>query len=302
VIFPGSGMNARDVTGAAASSLAVRASLWAAWLLLTAPAAGAIVETPTTFFLRGGAGDPPRRRRGAGGGDAGAARAARARIRSGPPHPLEQLVKRLVVTEVSKILGGRPALQGVSIVWDRPGTLVVFGENGAGKSTLLRVVAGVLAADEGEVSVFGHRLATARLAALRHVGYAPEAADLPPQLGVGELLALVSALKGAPRPPPALAERLGVAPLLGKRLGSLSLGQRRRAGLLAALVGDPDLLLLDEPTNGLDAAGVAMLVELLAERAAEGRAALVATHDRPFIERVAAESVEIRAGRAVLAG
>ncbi len=179
---------------------------------------------------------------------------------------------------------------------------MVFGENGAGKSTLLRVVAGVLAADAGEVIVFGHRLGTARLSALRHVGYAPEAANLPPQLGVGELLALVAALKGATPPPPALAERLGVAGLLGKRLGSLSLGQRRRAGLLAALVGDPDLLLLDEPTNGLDAAGVAMLAELLAERTAGGRAALVATHNRPFIERVAVASVEIRAGRAQLAG
>jgi ABC-2 type transport system ATP-binding protein len=211
-------------------------------------------------------------------------------------------VKRLVVANVRKLLGGRLALDGASIVWDRPGTLVVCGQNGAGKSTLLRVVAGVLAADAGEVSLFGHRLAVARLAALRHVGYAPEAADLPPHLGVGELLALVAALKGAPRPPPALVERLGVSPLLGKRLGALSLGQRRRAGLLAALVGDPDLLLLDEPTNGLDAAGVATLAELLDEHRAGGCAALVATHDRPFIERVAAASVEIRAGRAALAG
>ncbi len=209
-------------------------------------------------------------------------------------------MKRLVVEDVRKLLGGRPALDGVSITWDQPGTLVVFGENGAGKSTLLRVVAGVLAADAGEVRIFGHRLSTARLPALRHVGYAPEAADLPAHLGVGELAALVAALKGVPRPPAALAERLGVAPLLGKRLGALSLGQRRRAGLLAALTGDPDLLLLDEPTNGLDAAGAAMLAELLDERAATGRSTVVATHDRPFIARVAAASVEIRDGRAIL--
>ena len=208
-------------------------------------------------------------------------------------------MKRLVIEDVHKLLGGRPALDGVSLTWDRPGTLVVFGENGAGKSTLLRVVAGVLAADAGEVRIFGHRLSTARLSALRHVGYAPEAADLPAHLGVGELAALVAALKGVARPPAALAERLGVASLLGKRLGALSLGQRRRAGLLAALTGDPDLLLLDEPTNGLDAAGAAMLADLLGERAAAGRSTVVATHDRPFIERVAAASVEIRDGRAV---
>jgi ABC-type multidrug transport system ATPase subunit len=208
-------------------------------------------------------------------------------------------VKRLVIDDVRKILGGRSALDGVSITWDRPGTLVVHGENGAGKSTLLRVVAGVLAADAGEVRIFGHCLATARSAALRHVGYAPEAADLPAHLGVGELGALVAALKGVPRPPPALAERLGVAPLLSKRIGALSLGQRRRAGLLFALTGDPDLLVLDEPTNGLDAESAAMLADLLDERTAAGRSAVVATHDRPFIDRVAAAAVEIRAGRAV---
>ena len=114
---------------------------------------------------------------------------AGAPLRAAAPHPLDRPVKRLVIEDVRKLLGGRPALDGVSITWDRPGTLVVFGENGAGKSTLLRVVAGVLAADAGEVSLFGHRLSTDRLAALRHVGYAPEAADLPPQLGVGELAA-----------------------------------------------------------------------------------------------------------------
>src|SRR5262249_21628906 len=135
-------------------------------------------------------------------------------------------------------------------------------------------------------------------AALRHVGYAPEAAELPPHLGVGELVALVAALKRCSLPPAALVERLGVGPLLKQRLGALSLGQRRRAGLLAALVGDPELLLLDEPTNGLDADGIAMLAGLLREREEAGRAAMVATHDRAFIARVAVAEVEIRAGRA----
>src|SRR3954466_11777543 len=114
---------------------------------------------------------------------------------------MERPVKRLVIDGVCKVLGGRPALDGVSITWDRPGTLVVSGENGAGKSTLLRVVAGVLRADAGEGTLLGRRLPPAGLAALRGVGYAPEAAELPPHLGVGELVALVAALKGCARPP-----------------------------------------------------------------------------------------------------
>jgi ABC-type multidrug transport system ATPase subunit len=204
----------------------------------------------------------------------------------------------LTVRGVRKLLGGRWALDGASIVWNGPGTLVVSGENGAGKSTLLRVVAGILKSDAGEVVIAGHDLGRARVEALRHVGYAPEAADLPPHLGVGELVRLVAALKRCEHPEAALVERLGVTPLMGKRFGALSLGQRRRAGLLSALVGDPELLLLDEPTNGLDVDGIAMMVDLLKERAAAGKSAVCATHDRGFIAKVAAAEVEIRAGRA----
>lgn len=208
-------------------------------------------------------------------------------------------MSRLVVAGVRKLLGGRLALDGADLRWDRPGALVVFGENGAGKSTLLRVIAGILNADAGEVVIQGHRLATERVAALRHVGYAPEAAELPAHLGVGELVALVAALKRCDRPSPALVERLGLTGLLGRRFGGLSLGQRRRAGLLAALVGDPDLLLLDEPTNGLDVEGIAVMVELLRERAEAGQAAVLASHDRGFMERVAAATIELRAGRLI---
>ena len=87
-------------------------------------------------------------------------------------------------------------------------------------------------------------------------------------------------------PPADLLDRLGVRPLLEQHqpIQSLSLGQRRRACLAAALVGDPGLLLLDEPTNGLDPGGIAMLAELLRERRDQNRIALVTTHDLALTE------------------
>jgi ABC-2 type transport system ATP-binding protein len=208
-------------------------------------------------------------------------------------------VSRLVVTGVRKLLGGRWVLDGVDFTWSLPGTLVLHGENGAGKSTLLRILAGVVPSDAGEVLIHGHCLATDRLAALRRLGYAPEITELPAHLRVSELVALVTALKGCNPPAAARIERLGVTAILGQRLGSLSLGQRRRACLLAALTGDPDLLLLDEPTNGLDREGIALLIDLLDERGRQGLAAIVATHDRAFIERVAMAKIAITGGRAV---
>jgi len=202
----------------------------------------------------------------------------------------------LSIEGVRKLLGGRWVLSGVDLRWPGPGTLVLRGDNGAGKSTLLRIVTGVVPPDAGEVRIGGHALGSERLAALRLLGYAPEVAELPSHLRVSELCALASALKRCAPVDPGLIERLGATSFLAQRLGSLSLGQRRRACLLAALTGDPALLVLDEPTNGLDVEGIATLAALLAERAEQGHAALIATHDRAFGERVAAHTVTLAQG------
>ena len=119
----------------------------------------------------------------------------------------------------------------------------------------------------------------------------PEAGDPPPHLTVAELGALVAALKRVDAALP--VERLQLAGFLDQRIGSLSLGQRRRACLAAALLGDPWLLVLDEPTNGLDPGGAEVLAGLLREHTAAGGAALVATHDLRFADAVAAERLDL---------
>ena len=73
----------------------------------------------------------------------------------------------------------------------------------------------------------------------------------------------------------------------------MSLGQRRRACLGAALLGPPRLLVLDEPDNGLDAKRADALVELLKAHAAAGHAAIVATHDPSLLERAGARNIAI---------
>jgi ABC-type multidrug transport system ATPase subunit len=192
----------------------------------------------------------------------------------------------LAVRALRKRLGDRQVLDGLSFTLEE-GVLAVLGTNGSGKTTLLRIVAGVLESDEGSVSLRGRPLRRAH----RDLGYVPEAADPPPHLTVLELERLCAAVRRAPELSVELRRRLGVHDLAGQRVGSLSLGQRRRACLAAALVGDPWLLVLDEPTNGLDAAGSAMLAGVIREHVAAGRAALVATHDLAFAEEISARRV-----------
>jgi len=198
----------------------------------------------------------------------------------------------LQVDSVVKRLGGRRVLDGVSLDCVAGRVCALYGNNGAGKSTLLQIVAGVMAPDRGAVVLCGESILGHHVRGRRCLGYVPEAADPPAHLTVAELVALTRSLKQAPPLADDLIARLGLESLRHKRIGQLSLGERRRACLAAALVGDPALLVLDEPTNGLDAAGIELLLELLRERVAADGTALMATHDRDFA--TAASAIELR--------
>jgi ABC-type Mn2+/Zn2+ transport system ATPase subunit len=198
---------------------------------------------------------------------------------------------------IRKRFGVRQILDSVSFARERPGVLAIAGENGSGKSTLLKIICGVVPADAGRVVIHGLDLARAREPALHGLGYVPDTLELPGFLSVKEWVALVAALKRAPEPTPETVARLGVAPILRERLEGLSLGQRRRVGLLGALVADPGLLVLDEPTNGLDREGVEMLLRLLESRTREGLATLLTTHEQSFREAAADEVLYLTDGQ-----
>ncbi|MCP4446408.1 MAG: ATP-binding cassette domain-containing protein [Myxococcales bacterium] len=197
----------------------------------------------------------------------------------------------LEIDGVFKRLGHTVAVRDCSLQIAAGERVAISGPNGAGKSTLLRIVAGVIAPDRGSVRWKGSEL---RGKGRRDVGYVPEAADPPGHLTVGELLHVIAATKSCKPCSRELVERLEIEELLGARIFEISLGQRRRACLAAALVGDPELLLLDEPTNGLDAAAIAMLAELLVEDAE--RAVLLVTHDEEFAGQVGTRRVTMRDG------
>jgi ABC-2 type transport system ATP-binding protein len=193
---------------------------------------------------------------------------------------------------VTKRRGGRIVVDDVSFVVKAGEVAALVGANGAGKSTLLAIVAGSLAPDRGWVAIAG-----ATSGRRRQLGYVPEAADPPGHLTGGELLALAAALRGAPPLDEKTRERLGVAGLDGHRLERMSLGQRRRACLAAALVGAPPALVLDEPDNGLDVDGLDALVELVAAATSRNAAVLVATHDPEVRTRLGAREIQLDSGK-----
>ena len=203
----------------------------------------------------------------------------------------------LVVTGMSKWLGVNKVLDEVSFDVSSGQTLALFGQNGAGKSTLLRILAGVMDPDAGRATLDGEQLLEGKVSGKTRLGYVPEAADAPPHLTPRELLGLVASLKQVALPNAELLARVGIDGYLDQFIGSLSLGQRRRTCLAAALCGDVKLLLLDEPTNGLDSSGVTMLVDVLGAHARGGGISVVATHDEPFAAQLDARRLRLVAGR-----
>jgi ABC-2 type transport system ATP-binding protein len=200
-------------------------------------------------------------------------------------------VEQLVVRR-----GGRTIVDGFDLALDPGETAGIVGKNGCGKSTLLMAIAGVLAPTDGRVLVGGASVwggARERLRSRKALGYVPEAADPPGFLLGGELWAMCAASRGTEAPSPSLIEALGLDELRELALERMSLGQRRRACLGAALLGPPDLLVLDEPDNGLDGKRADALVEIVRAHAAAGHASIIATHDRGLLDRTNARVVQL---------
>ncbi len=210
----------------------------------------------------------------------------------------------LKVQGVDKRLGGRAVLSDVTFACAGTEVAVITGENGSGKSTLLRIAVGLVEPDRGSVTVGALPVTGASGQARALLGYLPDATDVLPELSVAELIALVQTFKRASGPGPAAAiatlrTRVGADDIWHQRLATLSFGQRKRALLLAALIGTPPLLVLDEPTNGLRRRWYCVSDrELVDERSAgPGHATLVATNDPHLAAELSATRWQLASGR-----
>jgi ABC-2 type transport system ATP-binding protein len=195
-----------------------------------------------------------------------------------------------------------PVLAGVDLEI-APGLTLLLGPNGCGKSTLLKLAAGIERPDSGRIEIDGHDLWTDEVAARRGLAYVPEQPDLTPYATVREVLDLVCRLRGEPRERGREAlERVGLGKLSHRSVRELSMGQRRRAVLAAALVGTPRNALLDEPLEAMDRGAREDLLAWTDRLVATGAAVVVVSHEiEPFAPR-ATRAISVRDGRCVDAG
>jgi ABC-2 type transport system ATP-binding protein len=200
----------------------------------------------------------------------------------------------LQARDLVKRYGEREALRGVSFEALAGELVAVIGPNGAGKTTLLSILAGILPADGGEVSV-----------AAGAVGWVPQQAALYRRLTVEENLLLFARLERHEDPRASCEEMLELAGLEERRgeiVARLSGGNQQRINIAIGLLSRPRVLLLDEPSVGLDPRQRARLWEFVGGLAARGTTVIFSTHDIQEAERYGGRLLVLADGESLFDG
>jgi ABC-2 type transport system ATP-binding protein len=209
----------------------------------------------------------------------------------------------IVTKNLSKRYGNKLAVDDLTFAV-APGEVLGFlGANGAGKSTTMRMIAGFVSPSAGQVSVCGHDIEQAPVAAKACMGYLPEGAPSYGEMTVSEFLDFVADvrdLRGDSRRARrgVVIERLGLAPVIDQVIETLSKGFRRRVGLAQALIHDPQVLILDEPTDGLDP-NQKHEVRRLINELSKDKLVIVSTHILEEVHEVCTRAIIIADGRIV---
>lgn len=175
----------------------------------------------------------------------------------------------LRIDRITRRLAGSVAVNALSLEVARGDVLGLLGVNGAGKSTTLRMIAGVLAPDDGRVLLDGADLYEHPGLGRRGIGYLPERAPLHAELRVTEFLVFCARLHGLPQREAMAAtrreiERCDLGEVQQRLIGQLSKGFQQRVGIAQALLHTPALVVLDEPASGLDPVQSLRMRELIA--------------------------------------
>ena len=184
----------------------------------------------------------------------------------------------------------------------------LLGPNGAGKTTTLRMVAALIEADAGRITVDGIDIATRPRQALARMGVLSDARGLYPRLTARENIVYYGRLQGmaadaACARADVMAEMLEMRPLLDRRIDGFSQGERMKTALARALVHDPSHIILDEPTNGLDVLATRSLREALRRLRDEQHKCIVfSTHIMQEVERLCDQVIVMSHGRTVAEG
>ena len=179
---------------------------------------------------------------------------------------------------MTKCYGKHRGVEDVSFSVEEGSIFGFLGPNGAGKSTTIRAMLGLIRFEQGRIQLFGKDIQKDKEAILREVGYMPSEAMFYPSMRVKEVIQLAADVrkKDCREEAAKLCDRLQIDP--EKKIRELSLGNRKKVGIVCAMQHRPKLFVFDEPTSGLDPLIQREFFALIKEYVAEGTTCLLSTH------------------------
>lgn len=205
-------------------------------------------------------------------------------------------VKAITTRNLTKYYGAVRGIEGVSLSVEEGDFFGFIGPNGAGKSTTIRILLGLISATDGCAEIFGQDVRQNRTEILARTGYLPAEPFAYHGMRVRDVLRLSADLrkKDCAGEAEKLCRRLELD--TSRKVDELSLGNRKKVGIVCAMQHRPGLYIMDEPTSGLDPLMQREFYALLKERNEEGATVFLSSHILSEVQRYCRHAAVIREG------
>ena len=210
-------------------------------------------------------------------------------------------MKAIETIHLTKYYGKARGIADICLSVEEGDFFGFIGPNGAGKSTTIRTLLGLITATDGSASIFGQDIQTQKTTLLGEIGYLPSETMFYHGMRVKDVLRLSAELhkKDCGEEAKTLCRRLDLD--VSRKIDELSLGNRKKVGIVCAMQHKPRLYILDEPTSGLDPLMQREFFALLQERSREGATVVLSSHILSEVQRYCRHAAVIREGRILVA-
>ncbi len=204
--------------------------------------------------------------------------------------------KIIEINGLTKNYGKKRGVSEVSFYVEEGDMFAFLGPNGAGKSTTIRCMLGLLQYQKGSISLLENRYG-GLTETLNHIGYMPSEAMFYPEMKVKDIIRFAAEARGVncAKEAARLCDALEVP--LQKKIGELSLGNRKKVSIVCAMQHEPELLILDEPTSGLDPLMQETFFRLLQEANQKGTTCFLSSHVLSEVKKYCRNAAFIKNGR-----
>ncbi len=209
-------------------------------------------------------------------------------------------MKIIETKNLTKYYGNARGITDVSLSVEEGDFFGFIGPNGAGKSTTIRTLLGLISATSGTAAIFEKDIVTHKTEILAGIGYLPSETMFYHGMKVKDILKFSAKLhqKDCSAEARKLCERLELD--TSRKIDELSLGNRKKVGIVCAMQHNPKLYIMDEPTSGLDPLMQREFYALLKERNEKGATVFLSSHILSEVQRYCRHAAVIREGQLLI--